>query len=288
MLPPLRATRLLWALALPLVLLLGACGAEPSATDGAPEDAATAATIRLATTTSTRDSGLLDVLLPAIEADTGVTVELLAVGSGQALRAGADGDVDLLLTHAPDGERELLESGAASARLPLMYNDFVLVGPADDPAGIRGLDDVTAALTRIVESGTPFLSRGDDSGTHRKERKLWAEAGVEPGGAWYRETGQGMGATLAMAAESGAVTMVDRSTWSNHADQDQLPLLVEGDPRLRNPYAVLTLSAERHPHVQHAAAQRVADWLTGPTGRRAIAAFAPKGEQLFFLLDSTD
>ena len=267
--------------------LLVACDARSS--DGSAEpNADHTVVLRLATTTSTRDSGLLDELLPRILEDTGIEIDVLAVGSGQALRTGADGDADLLLTHAPAGERELVESGAAVARVPLMYNDFLLVGPATDPAGIKGFTDVTAALRRVLESRTPFLSRGDDSGTHRKERALWELAQVHPEGTWYRETGQGMGATLAMAFETDAVTLVDRATWSNHRTGSTLPPLVQGDERLRNPYALLVVDPERHPHVQHEAAQRVVDWLTGPVGRAAIAGFAPRGEQLFHPLDAAE
>ena len=256
-----------------LALLAAACGGRP------------AAEVRLATTTSTRDSGLLDAVLPALEADTGVRVHVLAVGSGQALRVGAEGDADLLLTHDPPGERQLVATGAAVDRRPLMFNDFVLVGPPEDPAGVSGMRDATAAFARLTATGAPFLSRGDDSGTHRKERRLWMAAGRAPEGAWYRETGQGMGATLAMAAETGSYTLADRATWSAHAARASLPVHVEGDPALRNPYAVLLVSPARHPHVAADAARRAADWLTGPAGRRAVAAFRPRGAQLFFLLD---
>lgn len=269
------------------VVLLGGCDAGPAENAGT-DDAGPPVLLRLATTTSTRDSGLLDELLPRIREDTGIQVDVLAVGSGQALRTGADGDADLLLTHAPTGERELVESGAAVARVPLMYNDFLLVGPASDPAGIQGLTDVAEALRRISRTRTPFLSRGDDSGTHRKERALWEAAQLTPEGGWYRETGQGMGATLAMAFETDAVTLVDRATWSNHRTGSTLPPLVQGDERLRNPYALLVIDPTRHPHVQHEAAQKVVDWLTGPTGRAAISGFAPRGEQLFHLLDTAE
>jgi len=271
-----------------LLLVLAACGVDAPAPEvssaSRPARAVETVEIRLATTTSTRDSGLLDALLPQLERDTGVRAQVLAVGSGQALRIGADGDADLLLTHDPNGEQELVASGAVIDRRPLMFNDFVIVGPASDPAGISGMHDAAAALRRLSESHAPFLSRGDDSGTHRKERRLWKAAGVEPSGDWYREAGQGMGATLAMAAESGAYTLADRSTWSAHAAMAQLPVLVEGDPALRNPYAVMRVNPERHPHVKSDAALRAEEWLTGPVGRAAIRDCRPRGTQLFFLL----
>jgi len=265
------------AAALLAALLLPSCGRDASAPP-AP------ANLRLATTTSTRDSGLLDSLLPRLEQAENLKVEVLAVGSGQALRIGADGDADLLMTHDPKGEEAFIASGAGIDRRPLMYNDFVLVGPAADPAGVKGGRDAKAALAAIASAGSPFLSRGDDSGTHRKEKRLWAAAGVEPRGAWYRETGQGMGATLAMAAETGSYTLADRSTWSAHAASATLPVLVEGDEVLRNPYSVMLVNPAKHPHVKADAARRAADWITGPEGRKAIEEFRPKGTQLFFLL----
>jgi tungstate transport system substrate-binding protein len=213
-----------------------------------------------------------------------VKVRVLAVGSGQALKYGKDGEADLLLTHDPAGEEDLLKSGAASERRPLMYNDFVIVGPATDPAGVKGLKDAKEAIRKIATAAAPWLSRGDDSGTHRREKRLQADAGVTPGAAWFRETGQGMGATLAMAGEIGAYTLSDRGTWSVHKASATLPILVEGDPALRNPYAVLLLDPARFPHVRSAAARRAADWLTGAPGRRAIAGYRRNGRQLFFLL----
>lgn len=268
---------------LPLLLaglLPAACGADPAA----PPPPAPVVTRRLATTTSTRDSGLLDALLPLLEKEERLKVEVLAVGSGQALRIGADGDADLLMVHDPKGEEEFVASGAGIDRRPLMYNDFVLVGPAADPAKVRGMKDAKAALAAVAAAAAPFLSRGDDSGTHRKENRLWKEAGVAGKGTWYRETGQGMGETLALAAETSSYTLADRSTWAAHAAAPSLPILVEGDPLLRNPYAVILVNPAKHPHVKAEAARRAADWLTGPAGRRAIEGFRPKGAQLFFLL----
>jgi tungstate transport system substrate-binding protein len=238
----------------------------------------------MATTTSTQDSGLLDALLPALEEACRVKVQVVAVGSGQALRLGTDGEADILLTHDPKGEEEFLASGAGSERRPLMFNDFVIVGPAADPAGVKGGRDAKEALKRIAAARAPWLSRGDDSGTHRKEKRLLADAGVAAGAPWYRETGQGMGATIAMAAESGSYTLADRATWAAHKAAPSLPVLVEGDPALRNPYAVLLVNPAKHPHVKAEAARRAADWLAGPAGRAAITSYRRGGSQLFFLL----
>jgi len=264
-------------LAAALLLLSAGCG-------GASPTGDAVVALRMATTTSTQDSGLLDAILPDLERECGVRVAVVAVGSGQALRLGTDGEADLLLTHDPDGEAEFLESGAGSERRPLMFNDFVIVGPAADPAGVKGLRNPGDALKRIAAANAPWLSRGDDSGTHRKERRLLKAAGVEPGAPWHRETGQGMGATLGMAAESGAYTLADRGTWAAHKDAPRLPVLVEGDASLRNAYSVLLVNPARHPHVEADAATRAADWLTGPSGRRAISGYRRNGQQLFFLL----
>ncbi len=259
----------------------GGDGPAPSASPPPPP----VVEIRLATTTSTRDSGLLDHLLPLVERETGVRVAVLAVGSGQALRIGADGDCDLLMTHDPRGEEELVAAGGAVERRTFMCNDFVIVGPEGDPARVRGAADGREALRRVAAAGGPWLSRGDDSGTHRKEKRLLAAAGLDATGPWYRETGQGMGATLAMAAETGAYTLTDRGTWLAHGAAPRLPLLLEGDPDLRNPYAVMVVNPARHPHVRADGARRVAAWLAGPRGRAAISGFLVKGRPLFFPLD---
>ena len=263
-----------------LLALLAGCGGSPAT---APAGKLATVTIRLATTTSTRDSGLLDAILPVVEKDLGIRVEVLAVGSGQALRIGSDGDADLLLTHDPTGEDAFVASGDGIDRRPLMFNDFVIVGPAADPAKVKGMKNPGAALRAIAAVGAPWLSRGDDSGTHRKERRLFADAKVETAGRWFRETGQGMGATLTMAYEIGAYTLADRATLSSHAARESLPVLVEGDRGLRNPYAVTLVNPARHPGVKVDAARRVEEWLTGPAGRRAIEGFRVRGRQVFFL-----
>jgi tungstate transport system substrate-binding protein len=253
---------------------------------GAPPETET---LVMASTTSTRDSGLLDEILPKFQADTGIAVRVVAVGTGRALDLARRGDADVLLVHDRASEEAFVADGHGLARHPVMYNDFVIVGPAGDPAGIRGMDDVGAALARVARSEATFLSRGDDSGTHKAERRLWAAAGLDPtasGGGWYRETGSGMGATLNTASQLPAYTLTDRGTWLSFRNRGGLDLLVEGDPRLRNEYGVIVVSPERHPHVKAEAGRRLVEWLTGDAGRAAIAAFRVAGEPLFFPVET--
>ncbi len=241
--------------------------------------------ITLASTTSTRDSGLLADLLSHFTTETGVRVHVIAVGSGQAFRLGEHGDADVLLVHDRPAELRFVEEGYAPERRDVMYNDFVLVGPGDDPAGVAGAASAALAFGRIAAAGVPFASRGDDSGTHRAELRLWTAAGVDPreaSGGWYRETGSGMGATLNTAAGMGAYALADRATWLVFKNRGALAIRFEGDPRLVNPYSVLVVSPERHPHVKAAEARRFADWLTGPRGQGLIAAFRVQGTPLFF------
>ena len=241
--------------------------------------------ITLASTTSTRDSGLLADLLPHFTTETGVEVRVIAVGSGQAFRLGENGDADVLLVHDRPAELRFVEAGYASERRDVMYNDFVLVGPGDDPAGVAGADSAALAFGRVAAASAPFASRGDDSGTHRAELRLWSAAGVDAeqgSGGWYRETGSGMGATLNTAAGMGAYALVDRATWLAFKNRGELVIAFEGDPRLANPYSVLPVSPERHPHVKAAETRRFADWLTGPRGQALIGAFRRQGTQLFF------
>ena len=240
--------------------------------------------ITVASTTSTQNAGLFDHLLPLFEAETGIEVRVVAVGTGQALRLARNGDTDLLLVHDKPSEEAFVAEGYGSARFDLMYNDFVVVGPASDPAGIAGMGDAAAALARIAAAEAPFVSRGDDSGTHRRERAFWAAAGVDPSGAsgtWYREAGQGMGATLNTATMMEAYTLTDRGTWLSMRGRLDLRVMVEGDDRLRNQYGITLVSAERHPHVKAALARRFADWLLSPTGQAAIDGFTIDGERLF-------
>lgn len=242
--------------------------------------------ITLASTTSTRDSGLFDHLLPRFEAKTGIAVRVVAVGTGQAIELGRRGDADVLLVHDRKSEDAFVAEGFGLPRRDVMYNDFLLAGPEADPAGVRGLASAADALAKIAAAKAPFASRGDDSGTHKAELRLWQAAGVDPkpaSGTWYRETGTGMGATLGVASELDAYVLSDRATWASYKDRRGLVVLVEGDPVLRNPYGVIVVDPKRHPHVKAELAGRFADWLTSPEGRSAIESFHIAGRQVFFV-----
>ncbi len=241
--------------------------------------------ILVQSTTSTANSGLYEHLLPLFESETGITVNVVAVGTGQAIRNAANCDGDVLLVHDRAAEEAFVAEGRGLARHDLMYNDFVLVGPADDPAGVAGTSDAAAALAKIAEAGALFASRGDDSGTHRKEVALWHAAGVDPTGAsggWYRETGSGMGATLNAGVGMGAYVMTDRATWISFGNRQDHVIAVEGDPALFNQYGVIAVSPAACPTVREEAAQVFVDWLLAPAGQAAIAAFRVEGQQLFF------
>lgn len=236
-------------------------------------------------TTSTQNSGLLDYILPGFEAETGIDVRVVAVGTGQAIRNATNGDGDVLLVHSKPAEEAFVADGWGVERLDVMYNDFVLIGPTSDPAGVAGGEDIVAALAAVAGSGAPFTSRGDDSGTHKAEMRHWADAGIDPTGAsgtWYRETGSGMGATLNVASGMGAYVLTDRATWLSFGNRGDLTVLVEGDPRLFNQYGVILVNPEKHPGVRAAAGQRFIDWLTGPHGQAAIGSYMVDGQQLFF------
>lgn len=265
------------AVSLVLATILAGCASPPDA-------------LRLATTTSTYDSGLLDAILPAFEAEFDVDVEVVAVGTGQALALGAAGDADVVLVHARALEEAFVAAGHAPARHDVMYNDFVIVGPASDPAGIADAPDAAEALRRIADSGSRFASRGDESGTHAKERSLWEAAGTEPQGDWYDSIGQGMGSTLEFSQETGSYTLSDRGTFvAQLPNLDGLEVLFGGpsieanpDPLLVNPYGVLPVSTDKDGIAGDLAADFVA-WLTGLEAQQAIAAFrSPSGEPLFF------
>ena len=241
--------------------------------------------ITIASTTSTQNSGLFEYLLPQFTAETGIEVRVVAVGTGQAIRLATNGDADVLLVHHPASERKFVAEGLGVARHPVMHNDFVLVGPGDDPAGIRGMSEVAAALRRIGDGKHVFVSRGDDSGTHKKELELWQAAAFDPrpaSGAWYRESGSGMGATLNTASAMGGYTLTDRASWVSFNNKADLQILVEGDTRMHNPYSVIVVNPERHPHVHAVEAQAFADWLISEKGQRAIAAYRVDDQQLFF------
>ncbi len=236
-------------------------------------------------TTSTQNSGLLDAILPQFQDATGIEVRVVAVGTGQALRNARNGDGDVLLVHAKPAEEAFVAEGFGLPRRDVMYNDFVIVGPATDPAGLANEADVVAALARIAATEAPFASRGDDSGTHKAELRLWGDTGTDvaaASGTWYRETGSGMGATLNAGVAMGAYVLTDRATWISFGNKGEHRILLEGDPRLFNQYGVIVVNPERHPNVQAAAAQTFADWLTGPDGQAAIAAFKVDGTQLFY------
>ncbi|HFQ14898.1 MAG TPA: sulfate transporter [Rhodobacteraceae bacterium] len=249
-----------------------------------PVRAASDRPLLVQSTTSTQNSGLFAFILPKFTARTGIRVHVVAVGTGQALRNARNGDGDVLLVHARPAEEQFVADGFGVRRLDVMYNDFVLVGPAADPAGIRGMTDAVAALKKIARAKALFTSRGDDSGTHRKERALWKLAGIDPAahsGQWYREMGSGMGATLNAAAGMNAYTLSDRATWIAFQNKGNLEILAQNDDRLFNQYGVILVNPARHPHVQAKKGQAFIDWITGPDGQAAIAAFRLGGQQLF-------
>lgn len=241
--------------------------------------------ITVASTTSTENSGLFRAILPLFEQATGIAVRVVAVGTGQAIRMAERGDADVLFVHHRPSEERFVAAGFGVERHDVMHNDYVLVGPRDDPAGVGGRSDVVAALARIAAQRAVFVSRGDDSGTHKREQVLWQAAGIDmeaASGGWYRESGAGMGTTLNIASGMGAYTLSDRGTWLNFSNKGDLVILVEGDQRLFNPYGVILVSPERHPHVKAADGQAFIDWLLSPDGQQAIAAYRIDGQPVFF------
>jgi tungstate transport system substrate-binding protein len=243
--------------------------------------AATEERIRLATTTSTDNSGLLAVVLPPFEQKYDMKVDVIAVGTGKALKLGENGDVDVVLVHSRADEDAFVEKGFGVNRRDVMYNDFIVVGPASDPAGIKGSADASAALKLIAANEAPFVSRGDNSGTHQKEKELWEAAGIKPQGQWHVEAGQGMGAVLQMADEKRGYTLVDRGTWLAYSDKLELAVLLEGDPRLFNPYGIIAVNPVLHPHVKYMQAMLLIAWFTSPEGQRLIGDFKIGGQSLF-------
>jgi tungstate transport system substrate-binding protein len=242
-------------------------------------------TITVASTTSTEQSGLFGHILPIFTRETGITVRVVALGTGQALDVGRRGDADVLFVHDRAAEQRFVAEGHGGPRHHVMYNDFILIGPAADPAQVAGTTDTVAALRRIAEAGAPFVSRGDRSGTHAAELRLWQQAGIDPvagRGQWYREVGQGMGPALNMAAAQNAYILADRGTWLNFRNRQDLRIVVEGDVRLFNQYGVMLVNPQRHPHVKVAEGQRFIDWLVSPAGQAAIAGYRINGQPLFF------
>ena len=237
--------------------------------------------IRLATTTSTDNSGLLSYLLPLFESQTGYRVHVIAVGTGKALRMGRDGDADVLLVHAPADEMEFIKAGYGETRHPVMYNDFVLVGPHTNRDSIPISTDIGTALRQIAKHELTFISRGDNSGTHKKELSLWHEAGLDPEGIWYREVGQGMGKVLQMATELDAYTMTDRGTWLAYQDKSPLVVLNRTDARLFNPYHIIGVSRARYPNINHQGADALIDWITSSSGQALIGNYSINNTLLF-------
>ncbi len=241
--------------------------------------------IRCASTTSTQNSGLFEYLLPIVERETGVKVDVVAVGTGAALEIGKKGDADVVLVHAKDDELRLVEEGYFVNRHDVMYNDFIIVGPPDDPAGVRGSGTAAVAFRKIAAAGAAFVSRGDDSGTHKREMKIWRETGINPkGNKWYLEVGQGMAKALRIADEKRAYTLTDRGTWLALKDKERLDMqtVLEGDRTLFNQYGVMAVNPERHPHVKYAEVMKFINFLVSEKGQKAIADFRDsRGNQLF-------
>ena len=243
--------------------------------------------ITLASTTSTEQSGLFGYVLPLFEAQTKIHVNVVAVGTGQALKIGERGDADALLVHDRAGEEKFMAEGHGMDRRPVMYNDFIIVGPKSDSAGIRALRSAKEAFAEIAEAKAGFASRGDDSGTHRMELRQWKATEIKPGGEWYRETGQAMGPTLNMAGELNAYTLTDRATWANFKAKRDLEVLVEGDPSLYNPYSSILVNPAKSPKIKAADARTWHEWITTAPGQKAIQSFKIDGQQVFFLPDAT-
>jgi tungstate transport system substrate-binding protein len=238
--------------------------------------------IRLSTTTSTENSGLLAFLLPAFEARSGSKVHVISVGTGKALELSKNGDVDATLVHARAAEDKFVADGWGVERRDVMYNDFILVGPAGDPSGVKGGRDVLAAFRKLAAGPARFISRGDNSGTDIMEKAYWKQAGVQPAGARYVSAGLGMGEVLNMAAEMGAYTLTDRATFGAYQARTGLAVMVEGDPRMFNPYGIIATNPARHAGVNYKGARQLIEWITSPEGQARIAQFRPGGQQLFF------
>jgi tungstate transport system substrate-binding protein len=293
-----RLAAVLLSLVLGVVLILSACAPAPNVAPTTVPPTETPVTVPttaaapanpdliLATTTSTQDSGLLDVLIPVFEQETGYKVKVVAVGTGQALQMGQEGNADVLLVHAPSSEKTYMDSGFGKDRLLVMHNDFILVGPSSDPAGVRGDADSVDAFKKIAVAGATFISRGDKSGTNTKELAIWKSAGLDPAGqkpSWYVESGQGMGATLTVASEKSAYTLTDRATYLANKANLQLDILVEKDKSLLNVYHVITVNPDKWPKVNYDGAVAFAKWITLSATQNVIGKFGVDkyGQQLF-------
>ncbi len=240
--------------------------------------------LRLSTTTSTENSGLLKVLLPPFEEKCGCKVDVIAVGTGKALKLGEAGDVDVVLVHARKAEDKFVADGFGVNRKDVMYNDFVLLGPAADPAGVKGAKSAAEALAKIAEKQAPFISRSDESGTHQKEKELWQAAGVKPAGAWYVEAGQGMGEVIIMATQKQGYTLADRGTYNAFKkDKTDLKIVFAGEKGLFNPYGVIAVNPQKFPHVKYDLALKFIDYITGPEGQKIVADYKVDGEPIFFV-----
>lgn len=238
--------------------------------------------ITVASTTSTEQSGLFGYILPIFQKETGIEVKVIAQGTGQALDTGRRGDADVVFVHDAAAEKKFVDAGDGINHHQVMYNDFVLVGPKADPAGVAGSKDITAALKKIADGEAPFTSRGDKSGTHSAELRLWKAASIEPQGDWYRETGSGMGPTLNTASGMNAYALTDRGTWLSFKNRGELEIVVEGDKRLFNQYGVMLVNPEKHAHVKRPGGQAFIDWLISDEGQKAIDSYQIDGQQLFF------
>ena len=267
-----------------IVLFLSACGSSEAPSNASITPPSNPDLI-LATTTSTQDSGLLDVLVPMFEDQTGYKVQTVAVGTGAALQMGTEGNADVLLVHAPSAEKVLMEDGSARDRFLVMHNDFVIVGPENDPAGLKGKTDIIQAFNDLAASSNMFISRGDDSGTHKMEKSLWLKTGIDPSGkSWYLESGQGMGATLTLASEKLAYTLTDRATFLANQSNLQLKILFEGVPSLLNVYHVMTVNPEKWPLVNYDGAMAFANFMINSDTQKVIGEFGIEkfGQPLFF------
>ena len=265
---------LITALVIP-ILIIGCGGKENSARTP----------VKMATTTSTANTGLLDYLMDAFKEETGIQVDFIATGTGKAIKHGENGDVDVILVHAPPSEEAFVEAGFGLKRVPVMWNDFIILGPESDPAGLSNCSDSQEALGKISATQSSFVSRGDDSGTHKKEMLLWGLAGIEPKGKWYIEAGQGMGGSLAMANDKLAYILTDRGTYLSMKDKLELQIAYEGDSNLVNPYAIIAVNPQRYPDVNTKEVNLLIEWMISPRAQGLITDFKVNGEQLFFLFE---